>query len=179
MSLKLPIITKPSKQTADNANIEERKKEFGKKNVTKNNEPTDKGGKIKIEDSGFDSDDVTEQEFEITLDVIMTCEYLSDNLTKHEMIAFVNNELNEEDDDETNLKEVIFDTLLERKPNRRQFVAFLDDIQSMFIEQRDLQNMKQGTTVEIDIDNVHLDLLAVAEKTTLKRMKININHQIT
>ena len=67
----------------------------------------------------------------------MGYEFLSSNLKQHltmdEMVAIVNLDLSE--DDESNLKGIIFDNvdkLLKRKPNKKQFCAFLVDIRSIF-----------------------------------------------
>ena len=114
---------------------------------------------------------MSEKEFDIALDIVMGYEFLASNpkrhLTMDEMVAIVNQDLIEDEDDETNLKDIILDNvekLLKIKPNKQQFCAFLVDIQSMFKGPRDMHNIEEGHKFEIDIETKSIDWFAGSEK---------------
>ena len=166
------MVTHPEQQEADQDDIEEIIRES-------KHDPADRNKIIRTEseDSGFDINEdiltnyVSEKEFDIALDIVMGCEFLSSNpkkhLTKDEMVAIVNQVLSEDEDDETNLKDIILDNvekLLKIKPNKQQFCAFLVDIQSIFKVPRDMHNIEIGQKCEIDIETKSIDWFAGSEK---------------
>eukprot|EP00092_Neocalanus_flemingeri_P102926 GFUD01131661.1.p1 GENE.GFUD01131661.1~~GFUD01131661.1.p1 ORF type:complete len:300 (+),score=64.89 GFUD01131661.1:40-900(+) len=161
ISPKLPVIimiTQPLQQKVDKELIEEMER-IRRNNITENKDDKVRDSQLRTEneDSGYDSDEdmhtnfVTENEFSVALDVVMTCGNLVGRnktpLTKDEMVSYINTELNEEDDVESNLMDQILeniDFIFKRIPNTKQISAFLVDIQIMFNETRDIYNSMGG-----------------------------------
>eukprot|EP00092_Neocalanus_flemingeri_P041726 GFUD01045447.1.p1 GENE.GFUD01045447.1~~GFUD01045447.1.p1 ORF type:complete len:321 (+),score=73.00 GFUD01045447.1:126-965(+) len=161
ISPKLPVIimiTKPFQQKVDKVIIEEMEM-IRRNNITENKDDKVRDNQLRTEteNSGYDSDEdmptnfVTEKEFSVALDVKMTCKNLLDKnkkpLTKDKMISYINTELNEEDDVESNLRDQILekiDSIFKRIPNKKQISAFLVDIQIIFNEICDIHNSMEG-----------------------------------
>eukprot|EP00092_Neocalanus_flemingeri_P075291 GFUD01093254.1.p1 GENE.GFUD01093254.1~~GFUD01093254.1.p1 ORF type:complete len:256 (-),score=48.37 GFUD01093254.1:712-1440(-) len=134
ISPKLPVIimiTQPQQQKVDKVLIEEMER-IRRNNITENKDDTVRDNQLRTEneDSGYDSDEdmptnfVTENEFSVALDVVMTCGNLvyrnKTPLTKDEMVSYINTELNKEDDVESNLRDQILekiDSIFKRIPN--------------------------------------------------------------
>eukprot|EP00091_Calanus_sinicus_P020049 TRINITY_DN5285_c0_g1_i1.p1 TRINITY_DN5285_c0_g1~~TRINITY_DN5285_c0_g1_i1.p1 ORF type:complete len:176 (-),score=30.28 TRINITY_DN5285_c0_g1_i1:453-980(-) len=119
---------------------------------------------------------VTEKEFELALDIVMSCEFLSGNLksrlTEEEMVAILNSEFSENNEVYFNLMGIIFDnigTLLRRKPNKPQFSAFLFDILRIFNEERDIRKLEEGHIMEIDEHESESEWLAASEERETKQ----------
>jgi hypothetical protein len=167
----LPVIvmvTQPEQQEADQDDIEDIIRDTKHGHAFRN-----KRIRTESEDSGFDTDEdistnyVSEKEFDIALDIVMGCEFISSNpkqhLTKDEMVAIMNKDLSEDGDDVSNLKDIILDNvdkLLKRKPNKKQFSAFLVDVQSIFKVSRDIHNIEEGQKFETEIETDEIDWFA-------------------
>ena len=78
------MVTEPEQQEADQDDIEDIIRERKHDHANRN-----KRIRTESEDSGFDTDEdiltnyVSEQEFDITLDIVMGCEFLSSNPKQH------------------------------------------------------------------------------------------------
>ena len=192
ISTKLPIlvmVTKPTQQRADNASIEEM--EILRRNKLKENK--EKTAKSKIwaeseesdyilnEDEDISNQFIAEKEFKIAVDVVMSCESLFDEhkkpLTKPEIISYINYELDDLDDDESNLKEIIvekIDILLKRNPNKKQISAFLV---LQFFRYLFLQDPSQLQTMLKSFGQSHPDLMNLFNKN--KKIFVSMLHDQT
>ena len=106
--------------------------------------PKAKRVRTESEDSGFGEEEgdehfVTEREFSIALEVVMTCQHFrrpSEVLSPQQMVAMVGDTFPEEEE----VRQVILsrmDQVEEAGPTKEQFKAFILDIQSMYQEGRE------------------------------------------
>ena len=100
-----------------------------------------------------------DKEFAIAFDIVMNCEYLAardkKTITEADMISQIVEHI--EDDEEHNSIIMIeflldkLDIIKQRKPNIRQFKAFLDDIKHLHNESSKVLNIRQGVAFDIPL----------------------------
>ena len=156
--MKILIETKQTDQNKE-------KLEMDNKDVSGSNEIKEKRARTESIDSGNGRLESSEnfldnKEFAIALEIVMNCEYLAagdkKTVTEADMISQIVEHI--EDDEEHNsiiLIEFLIDKLdiiKQRKPNIKQFKAFLDDIKYLHNESSKVFNIRQGVAFDIPLN---------------------------